>query len=157
MTRLTLHYAEDNPDFATQLPRTGTIVRAIPSKEQRDWQLLQLDSAFEYRGKPYGWLLIRPWNVQVDYEGGDTTWMDVLAVGADPLVGDEFDEASFASLGSASVQPVRVPLSYKQKLWLRWVVGIPLVAGAGWYLWDVNPEASRLVARLVFAILGGIK
>jgi hypothetical protein len=157
MTRLTLHYAEDNSDFATQLPRTGTIVRAIPSKELRDWELLQLDSAFEYRGKPYEWLPIRPWNVPVGHEGGDTTWMDVLAVGADPLVGDGFDEASFERLGSASVQPPRVPLSRKQKLWLRWVVGVPLLAGAGWYLWHVNPEASRLVVRLVFVILGGIK
>ena len=155
MTRLTIEYAEDNPDFAAQLPRSGTVVRIIPSKEQRDWKLLQLDSAFEYRGKPCGWLLIRPWNVQIDHHGGDT--MDVLAVGADPLVGDGFDEADFENLGSASLQPQRVSLSSKQKFWLRWVAGILLATGAGWYLLPLDPEASRFVVRIVFAILGGIK
>ena len=156
MTRLSVSFLETNEAVAASFPRTGVAVRAIPSSKQRDWQLLQLDSRFDYRGKACEWLLIRSWDKGVDREGSQASWAEVLLVGASPHVADGFDESSFENIGDAVVDPVHFNLSRWQKFWIRFSLIALVLAGAGWWVWhsgDSPPSSfGRFVVKLLFLI-----
>lgn len=152
MARISIELADAGSIFATHFPRTGLIVRDIPSSKQRAWRLVQLDKRVDHRGKANEWLLVRAENAPEP--GTQPAPVEVLLVGDAPQVADGFDEASFTRLGAARVSPVYLNLSRRQKFWVRFGLIMVVLAVAGWYFWNFDPDSSsgKLVVRLLFLI-----
>jgi hypothetical protein len=157
MARISIDLAEPGSAFATHFPRTGIVVRDIPSARQRGWRLVRLDEKLDHQGKANEWLLVRAETAPTP--GEPPAPVDVLLVGDVPQVADGFDESGFAHIGAALVSPVHLNLSRRQRFWARFGLVVVVLAAAGWYFWNVNPEfwSSRLVVRLLFLIPEMIK
>lgn len=138
--------------LATHFPRTGIVVRDLPSGRQRAWRLVQLDEKLDHHGKANEWLLVRAGDGSEP--GTPPAPVDVLLVGDAPQVADGFDENSFTRLGEALVSPVYLNLSRWQKFWVRFGLVVAVLAAAGWYFWNFDPDSwsGRLVGRLLFLI-----
>lgn len=109
------------------------------------------------QGKPNEWLLVR--SEPAPIPDRPPAPVDVLLAGAVPQVADGFDESSLARIGAALVSPVHLNLSRRQRFWARFGPVVTVLAAAGWYFWNFNPEtwSGRLVARLLFLIPEMIK
>jgi hypothetical protein len=152
MARISIDLAEPASAFATHFPRTGIVVRDIPSSRQRRWRLVRLEEALHNQGKANGWLLVQAGEAPTP--GAAPAPVDVLLVGDVPQVADGFDEASFTRIGEATVSPVYLNLSRWQKFWIRFGLIMVVLAAAGWYFWNFDPDSAsgRFVVRLLFLI-----
>jgi hypothetical protein len=157
MARISIDLAEPGSTFAMHFPRTGVVVRDIPSARQRGWRLVRLDETLHSQGKPNEWLLVR--SEPAPAPDGPPAPVDMLLVGAVPRVADGFDESSFARIGAALISPVHLNLTRRQRFWARFSLVVIVLAAAGWYFWNFNPESwsGRLVGRLLFLIPEMIK
>jgi hypothetical protein len=84
MARISIELAEPAATFAAHFPRTGIVVRDIPSGRQRAWRLVQLDEKFDHRAKANEWLLVRAG--ETPEPGAQPAPVDVLLVGGAPQV-----------------------------------------------------------------------
>jgi hypothetical protein len=152
MARISIELAEPSSVFGAHFPRTGVVIRDIPSSKQRDWRLVRLDAKLRYQGKANDWLLIRAEDAPAP--STQPAPVDVLLVGEVPQVADGFDEANFARVGAALTSPVYLNLSRWQKFWIRFSLVLIVLAGAGWYAWNYDPDRwfGKLVMRLLFLI-----
>ncbi len=157
MARISIELTEAGSAFATDFPRTGVVVRDIPSARQRGWRLVRLDEALHSQGKPNEWLLVR--SEPAPTPDRSPAPVDVLLVGAVPRVADGFDESSFARIGPALVSSVHLKLSRRQRFWARFGLAVIVLAAAGWYFWSFNPESwsGKFFVRLLFLIPEMIK
>jgi hypothetical protein len=152
MARISIELAEPASVFGVHFPRTGVVVRDIPSSKQRDWRLIRLDAKLHYQGKANDWLLIRAEDAPTP--GTQSAPVEVLLVGEIPQVADGFDEGNFARVGEALTSPVFLNLSRWQKFWIRFALIVIVLVGAGWYAWNYDPDIwfGKFVARLLFLI-----
>ena len=102
-SRVHLEYFDQNETFARQLPREGTVLRRVTSRDGADdWFLIELGKSVEWDGRAYHHVLVRSRWMGYPLGGPEPTSVFLLlvadpqVVGADPVALEQFPHIAWA-------------------------------------------------------------